>query len=885
MAKLVLGSRNKIIRFIVNALNKRQCSFSGSWHGGKISNLDLNIRMKHTQMKTGDMNLPIVLQSNYRNSIERISKDKFPGTLKIEKRLESFTKWNAFAMVSRANQEHTGLGGHLSSYASWSTILNIAYNHFLQGGKGKSQKADQVYFQGHSSPGIYSRAFLEYRCDEDHLDSFRRESMENGLSSYPHPWLMPHFWQNPSVSMGLSPLLAIHKSHFYQYLQNRSLIDIDPPHVWCFLGDGEMEEPESLSPLELASREKLKKLTFIISCNLQRLDGPVRGNGKIIQQLETRFNAAGWNVIKLVWGESWQKLFDRDEDGKLQDMLNQLKDGEYQYMAANGAQALKQTFEKHGLSKLISDLEDDDLQILATDWGGHDPCLIYSAFKKAKESSIPTVILAKTIKGYDLGEDFAARNFTHKAQVLNSKQSLALAKRLDIPLSDSQCKKFSYYRPDKDSEEGRYLFEARRRLNDSLPSREFERKKLNLDSWINENQEKLISDDSTSTTSVFGKFLRNLLKSSEGKNIVPIICDEARTFGLETLFSSFKLYNPDGQQYQSVDAGKLVEYKESENGQILNEGINEAGCMASFIAAGTSYASIDTPLVPFYIFYSMFGFQRVGDLIWAAADSRAKGFLLGATAGRTTLNGEGLQHQDGHSPLIATTVPNIKSYDPAYGHELIVIMKEGMRRMYKRNESLIYYITLYNERIQQEVRNEVDEQDILNGLYRVKGNSHAKAHLFASGPLMEQALLASEKLENDYDIEASVWSVTSYSELYRQARDADLYNEFNPLEAKKKSHLQIKIENLNGPIIAVSDYTSQYPALISKWINQNYKVLGTDGFGRSDTRKALREYFNINYNSIVWSTLVSLFESGDIGSEILENSHELIGNASWSLRG
>ena len=782
-------------------------------------------------------------------------------------------------MVHHANTNGLELGGHLASYASLSTILDVAFNHFIKGKDGETKVGDRVYFQGHSSPGIYARAFLEKRLNINELIHFRREATQKGLSSYPHPWLMPEFWTTPTVSMGLGPLHAIMQARFFKMLKNRGILTGEIPYVWCFCGDGEMDEPESSAALSLASREKLDNLTFIVSCNLQKLDGPVRGNGKIIQELESRFLAMNWDVKKCIWGPLWSSLLSEDKNGELKEILYKMNDGEFQNLAAKDAEHarsyIQQAVSDDCFERHFSDYNLSQWDQLKQDWGGHDRALLYSAFESAKASKGPSVILAKTIKGLGLGTKYQARNIAHKAKSFSDDESLEeLAKSLNIPWSKIKENEYYFYRSDEASE---YALRRREVLKGSVPKRKYEVEKLFFGDKI---WKKFLSKSDVkefSTTKSFGKILKELLKSEHGERIVPIFPDEARTFGLEPLFGQFHLYRSEGQDYEPVDSGSMVEYSESENGQLINEGISEAQAMGTFIASGTSYESISIPTIPFYIFYSQFGVQRVGDQFWAAGDSRARGFLLGATAGRTTLNGEGLQHQDGHSLLWTSSIPNLKSYDPAFEFELVTIMEVGVREMYQEEQDIFYYINLYNENTIQIPYSEVkcERDEILKGLYRVTEDPDAKADILASGSLMQEALKAHRILKDSFNIETNIWSVTSYSELYRDAQNIEQWNSLSPYKKKKVSYLGEKLNNGIGPIVAVSDYVSQLPHLIGSFIERDYCVLGTNGYGRSDTREKLRSYFNVDDKSIVWTVLVKLYDQGAIGKELLDRAEVL----------
>ncbi len=814
--------------------------------------------------------MPFSANTPYINTIPVERQPRFPGNRDIERRLKSIIRWNAMAMVVRANREFPGLGGHISTYASAATLFEIGFNHFFHAATD-DRPGDFVYFQGHASPGVYARAFLEGRFTEADLERFRREApRERGLSSYPHPWLMPRFWQFPTVSMGLSPLMAIYQARFLRYLHHRGLMDTSGCHVWCFMGDGEVDEPESLGALTLAAREKLDNLIFVINCNLQRLDGPVRGNGKIIQELEAAFRGAGWNCIKVIWGSDWDPLLAEDHDGLLVKRMGEVVDGQYQkYSVESGAYIREHFFGVHPqLRAMVDHLSDEQLQKLKR--GGHDPEKVYAAYRAAVEhEGAPSVILAKTIKGYGLGEAGEGRNITHQQKKLNEEELREFRARFGIPIGDDEIKDAPFYRPPDDSPEMQYLRERRAALGGSLPARTPADVRLKIPP--REHFQEFLEGSGgreVSTTMAFGRMLSWLLKDEEfGQRIVPIIPDEARTFGMEALFRQCGIYSRWGQLYEPVDAGQLMYYREAKDGQILEEGINEAGAMSSFIAAGTAYANLRFPMIPFYIFYSMFGFQRVGDLIWAAADSRVKGFLLGATAGRTTLNGEGLQHQDGHSHLVATTVPNLRPYDPAFAYELTVIIEDGLRRMYAEGEEIFYYITLYNENYAMPPMPEGAEQGILAGMYRLGSVKAGKrktpqVRILGSGPLVREAERAQQILAERFGVSSELYSVTSYTQLRRDAMQADHWNRLHPDQPPRSCHLRQQLEASNAPIVAVSDNVQLVPDQIRPWVNSRYIVLGTDGFGRSDTRQVLRRHFEVDAECVAFAALTALADEG-----------------------
>lgn len=835
--------------------------------------------------------LPIVTATPYRNTIPAHLQPAYPGDLQIEKRIRNLIRWNAMAMVVRANDESPGIGGHLASYASIATLFETGFNHFFQA-PTENHFGDCVYLQGHSSPGIYSRAFLEGRLVESDLERFRRETpRETGLSSYPHPWLMPRFWQFPTVSMGLGPLMAIYQARFLRYLTHRGIIDASQSRVWCFVGDGETDEPESLGALSMAGRERLDNLTFVVNCNLQRLDGPVRGNGKIIQELEGVFTGAGWNVIKVIWGGAWDELLAADKDGLLAKRMNEVVDGEFQKYAVEPGKYIRERFfgTSPELAAMVSHLSDEQLRRLGR--GGHDPQKVYAAYKAATQYKRgPSVILAKTIKGYGLGAGEAS-NIAHQQHNLDAEQLRDFAKRFEIPLSAAELERMAFCRPDASSEEMSYLTARRKELGGFLPARNTSKTVLTVPSLEDFNRHlKGTGNREAATTMSIGRILSQLLGDKEiGKNIVPIIPDEARTFGLNSLFARYGIYSSRGQLYEPVDAGQLMYYREARDGQVLQEGITEAGATASFIAAGTSHAHLRTPMIPFYLYYSMFGFQRVGDLIWAAADSRAKGFLIGATSGRTTLQGEGLQHCDGHSPLVATTIPTLQSYDPAYGYEIAVIIQDGLRRMYVDNEEIFYYLTGYNEVYRMPDMPAGAEVGILNGMYRLhvvtpeRAKSTARPQLFGSGSLLPEVLRAQEILVQKYGIESDVWSVTSYCQLRREAQSVDRVNALHPSQSKRRSYLEEVLNGINGPFVAVTDYVKLVPDQIRQWIPGRYITLGTDGFGRSDTRTALRRHFEVNAEHVTYATLRALSESSDFDPAKLPDAMRTLGIDAGSM--
>jgi pyruvate dehydrogenase E1 component len=828
--------------------------------------------------------LPFTANTPYINTIHRDKQPRFPGNREIERRIKSIVRWNAMAMVVRANREHSGLGGHISTFASAATLYEIGFNHFFRAPSG-DHLGDMVYFQGHASPGIYARAFVEGRLSEQDLSNFRQElAPTGGLSSYPHPWLMPGFWQFPTVSMGLGPIMAIYHARFLRYLQHRGLLDTSASKVWCFVGDGEVDEPETLGAINLATREKLDNLIFVINCNLQRLDGPVRGNGKIIQELEAGFRGSGWNVIKVIWGGDWDPLLAADGNGLLMSRMGEVVDGQYQkYSVEDGGYIREHFFGKHPeLQQLVANLSDEQIQKLKR--GGHDPEKVYAAYKAAVEHvGAPSVILAKTIKGYGLGEAGEGKNISHQQKSINEDELREFRSRFSIPISDEEVAQAPFYRPAPDSQEMAYLQERRRLLGGSLPQRRTAAPKLDVPGL--EAFKELLGgsgDREFSTTGAFGRALMALLKNKAiGKNIVPIIPDEARTFGMEGFFSQFGIYASTGQLYEPVDAGQLSYYREAKDGQILEEGINEAGAMSSFVAAGTAYANLGISMVPFYIYYSMFGFQRVGDFIWLAADSRCKGFLLGATAGRTTLNGEGLQHEDGHSHLMAATVPNCLAYDPGFAYEVAVIIQEGLRRMYVEDESIFYYITLYNEPYVMPALPEGANDGILKGMYLLKSadvpGARSRVQLLGSGPILRQTLLAQETLARDYGVASDLYSVTSYKELRREALEIERWNLLHPTESPRQCYVQKLLAGKQGPFIAASDYMHLVSEQIAKWVPGRLVTLGTDGFGRSDTRENLRRHFEIDAAHITFAALSELHRRGELDRAAIEKARQALG--------
>ncbi len=826
---------------------------------------------------------PFQRETPYINTIPRSEEPRYPGSWEIERRIKSIIRWNAMAMVVRANRAHDGIGGHISSYASLATLFEVGFNHFFKAKNG-DQNGDFIYFQGHASPGVYARAFLEGRLDESHLKLFRQEANQKpGLSSYPHPWLMPTLWEFPTVSMGLAPIMSIYQARFNRYLHDRGLKDTSDTHVWSFVGDGEIDEPESLGAISLASREGLDNLIWVVNCNLQRLDGPVRGNGKIIQELETVFRGAGWNVIKVIWGGDWDPLLEADDTGLLVRRMDEALDGHYQkYTVEDGSYAREHFFGKYPeLAKLAEHLTDEQIRRLTR--GGHDSRKVYAAYKAAVDNQNgPTVILAKTVKGYGLGEAGEGRNVTHQQKKLNYEELREFRSRFGIPIGDDRIDEAPFYKPDENSPEMTYLRERREALGGYVPGRTSSVEPLEMPplEFFGEFL-RGSGDRDVATTMAFVRSLGQLMQDKTiGERVVPIIPDEARTFGMDALFRKYGIYSHVGQLYEPVDKQSLLYYREAVDGQLLEEGITEAGAMSSFVAAGTAYLNHGVQMLPFYIFYSMFGFQRIGDLIWAAADSRAKGFLLGATAGRTTLAGEGLQHQDGHSHILATTVPTVKAYDPAWAYEVAVILQDGLRRMYQDGETWIYYVTLYNETYGQPAMPEGSAEGILAGMYKFAskdaGRAGARPQLLGSGPILREVLRAQEILAERYDVGTDVWSVTSYKELRRDALEVERYNWLHPDETPRKSYLERVLEGVRGPFIAASDYMKLVPEQIGRWLPGALVPLGTDGFGRSDTREELRRHFEISAEHIAFATLSQLAHEGAFDRAKLKSAIEAL---------
>jgi len=818
----------------------------------------------------------------YKNTIPKHDEVPYPGDRDLERRVEALLRWNAMAMVHGQNKKDAGIGGHISTYSSLATLLEVGFNHFFRAKYGE-QPGDFVYFQGHASPGVYARAFLEGRLSEQHLANFRHELRDTpGLSSYPHPWLMPDFWRFPTVSMGIGPLNAIYQARFMRYLENRSIIEKTDRKVWAFVGDGETDEVDTLGAIGLATREKLDNLIFVVNCNLQRLDGPVRGNKRIIDELEGVFRGAGWNVIKVIWGSDWDALFERDHTGLLLKRMEECVDGDFQAYKAKGGAYLRQHFfgKYPELLTLVEDKTDEELGRLHR--GGHDSLKIYNAYKRATEhKGGPTVILAKTVKGYGFGST-EGRNAAHNEKKLTDEGVTAFVKRFDIPVPEEQAKDGKPWKPADDAPEIQYLQARRSELGGYIPKREtkpFEFKVPSLDLF----KEYLGGSKgrSVSTTMGFVNMLKVLLKDPAiGKFIVPIVPDEGRTFGLESVIKQVGIYASEGQKYTPHDSDMLLSYREEKDGQILEEGITEAGSMASFTAAGTAYANYSVPTIPFYMYYSMFGFQRIGDMVWAFADSRGKGFLMGGTAGRTTMLGEGLQHQDGHSHVLSSTVPTCLTYDPAFIFEMAIILQDGLRRMYGENEQVFYYITMYNEDYQQpEMPAGLDTTGILRGLYRYKAalKGSGTVQLFGSGPILNEVLKAQTILSEKYSIEADVWSVPSYIELRRNCLETERWNRLHPGQAEKKSFLVETLGDAQGPIIAASDYMKVMPDSLAPWLGGRLVSLGTDGFGRSDNREHLRRHFEVDANAIVAATLSRLVRDGKVKAKVAEKAFADLG--------
>jgi pyruvate dehydrogenase E1 component len=827
--------------------------------------------------------LPFKPNTAYVNTISAGQETPYPGDRALERRIEAYLRWNAMAMVVQANRQSSEYGGHIATYASAATLYEVGFNHFWRA-PGDSHPGDMVYVQGHSAPGIYARAYLEGRLGEDRLQYFRQEiaGKGKGLPSYPHPWLMPEFWQFPTVSMGLGPMMAIYQARFQRYLEHRGIVEPSDRKVWCFLGDGETDEPESLGAITMPVRERLDNLVFVINCNLQRLDGPVRGNGKIIQELEAAFLGAGWNVIKVLWGSRWDPLFAQDTRGLLRRLMMECVDGEYQnYKAKGGAYTREHFFGKYPeLREMVANMTDEEIWRLNR--GGHDARKVYNAYRAAvNHTEQPTVILAKTVKGYGMGSAGEGQNITHQQKKLDEAALREFRDRFNIPVSDADIARVPYYRPAEGSEELEYLQERRAALGGYLPQRRTAAPKLTVPAL--EAFKPLLEssgDREISTTMALVRLLTILVKDKQiGPHVVPIVPDEARTFGMEGMFRQIGIYSSMGQLYTPQDADQLLYYREDKKGQILEEGINEGGAVCSWMAAGTSYSNHGVSMIPFYIFYSMFGFQRVGDFCWAAGDMQSRGFLIGGTAGRTTLAGEGLQHQDGHSQLVATTIPNCVAYDPAYAYELAVIVHEGLRRMYAEQQDVFYYVTVMNENYAQPALPDGARDGILKGMYRLRsgGRGKVRVNLLASGTILREALAAAELLEADFGVPADVFSVTSWSELRREALDVERWNLLNPTEEPRRPYVAACLADQQGPFVAASDYMRSVPEQIRQWIPGRYGVLGTDGYGRSDSRAALREFFEVDRRYIALAALKSLADEGKLDRATVKGAIKQLG--------
>ena len=828
------------------------------------------------QARRSGANLPYNATTAYLNTIPTHLQQRHPGNPDMERRIRALIRWNAVMTVLRANEKSPGVGGHIASFQSAATLYDVGFNHFFRAANDKFQ-GDLVYFQGHSSPGVYARAYLEGRISEEQLSNFRMETGGKGLSSYPHPWLMPDFWQFPTVSMGLGPIMGIYQARFLKYLHDRGVADTSDRKVWVFCGDGEMDEPESLGAISLASREKLDNLIFVVNCNLQRLDGPVRGNGKIIQELESDFRGSGWNVIKVIWGSYWDPLIAMDKTGLLKKRMEECVDGEYQnFKAKGGAYTREHFFGKYPeLKEMVAAMSDQDIWRLNR--GGHDPHKVYAAYAAAtSHKGQPSVVLAKTVKGYGMGDAGEGQNITHQQKSMDISSLKAFRDRFDLQITDEEVEKLSFHKPAPDSPEIKYMMERREALGGFVPQRKRKGNALKTPPLSTfENMLTATGEREISTTMAFVRILSTLVRDKElGKYVVPIVPDEARTFGMEGMFRQLGIYSSVGQLYEPQDSDQVMFYKEQRDGQILEEGINEAGSFSSWVAAATSYTVNGIQMIPFYIFYSMFGFQRIGDLAWAAGDSRARGFLLGATAGRTTLNGEGLQHEDGHSQLMAAMIPNCVSYDPTFSYELAVIMQDGLKRMVENQEDVFYYITLMNENYSHPEMPKGVEADIIKGMYqfstsKVKGE---KVQLMGSGVILREVIEAQKILENDYGVSADVWSVTSFNELRKDALEIDRWNRMNPDKPQKESHITKLLKKAEGPIIASTDYMKSFAEQIAVFLPHTFVALGTDGFGRSDSRENLRQFFEVDRHYVVVATLKALSDEGKIKSSIVTDA-------------
>ncbi|MYB71406.1 MAG: pyruvate dehydrogenase (acetyl-transferring), homodimeric type [Gemmatimonadetes bacterium] len=833
------------------------------------------LQQLQTHAAEAGVGTPFSVNTPYINTIPRDQQPPYPGSREIERRIKSIVRWNAMAMVVRANHD-SNVGGHISTYASSATLYEVGYNHFFRA-PSNSHPGDQIYFQGHASPGMYARAFVEGRLNEHQLQNFRRELQEGGgLASYPHPWLMPDFWQFPTVSMGLGPILSIYQARFNRYLENRGLKSADDSKVWAFLGDGECDEPESLGALTLAAREQLNNLIWVVNCNLQRLDGPVRGNGKIIQELEAIFRGAGWNVVKVIWGDDWDPLLEQDADGSLAQRMNEVVDGQYQKYSVSDGSYIRHDFfgTDPKLAAMVESYSDEQLQKMRR--GGHDPEKVYAAYQQAiAHKSAPTVILAKTIKGYGMGEAGEGKNITHQQKQLNEDEIRLFRTRFGIPISDDEVAETPFYRPPDDSPEIQYIRQRRESLGGYVPQRQVTAPPLAMPpETLWEEFKKSSGRRAFATTMAFVAVMRKLMQDKQiGQLIVPIVPDESRTFGMEPLFRQFGIYSSLGQLYEPVDKDVITYYKEAKDGQILEEGITEAGSMSSFIAAGSAYATHGVNTIPFFIYYSMFGMQRIGDLVWLAGDMRVKGFMVGGTAGRTTLNGEGLQHEDGHSHLLAYPVPNLEAYDPAFGYEIAVIIREGIRRMYVEQEDVFYYLTVENDIYSMPEMPDGVEEGILKGMYKFKPSAkkraRLKAHLFGSGAIINSALKAQSLLEEKYQVSADVWSITSYKALHRDGLDAERWNRMHPGEKPRLSYIEQCLAKERGVYVMASDYVKALPESIARWFPNPPVSLGTDGFGRSEIREALRDHFEVDYRFIALGALSALAREGQIENDVV----------------
>ncbi|MGM0985195.1 MAG: pyruvate dehydrogenase (acetyl-transferring), homodimeric type [Pseudomonadota bacterium] len=829
------------------------------------------------RVRRDGMQVPFSVTTPHRNSIPVHREAPLPGDIFMERRIRSLVRYNAIAQVIRNNRANPGLGGHIASFMSAATLYDVGFNHFFRAPNGDFE-GDLVYIQGHVAPGVYARSYLLGRLTEDQMDKFRQEVDGDGLSSYPHPWLMPDFWQFPTVSMGLGPIQAIYQAHVMKYLDARELKDMHDRKIWCFMGDGECDEPESLGAIHLASREKLDNLIFVINCNLQRLDGPVRGNGRIMDELEGVFRGAGWNVLKVVWGRLWDPLFEKDKKGILQKRMDEAVDGEYQnYKANGGAYTREHFFGKYPeTEEMVKDLSDEDIWKLNR--GGHDPFKVYAAYHEATQNANgrPTVILAHTVKGYGMGSgDGEAANEAHQVKTMEYEALKTFRDRFGIPLNDEQLKEVPYYKPEDDSPELKYMHLQRERLGGYVPSRRSDFEALDippLDDKIFASQTGGSKGREVSTTMAFVRVLNGLVKHKQlGSRVVPIVPDEARTFGMEGMFRQLGIYTSEGQKYEPVDKGQIMFYREDQKGQILEEGITEAGAMSAWIAAATSYSNNNLTLLPFYVYYSMFGFQRIGDLAWSAGDMQARGFLIGGTAGRTTLNGEGLQHQDGHSHILASTIPNCRCYDPTYAHEVAVIVQDGLKRMFTDKENCFYYLTVMNENYEHPELETVPAEDIIKGMYLLRETSGDKGHvqLMGSGTILREVEAAAEMLADEWGVGADIWSVTSFNELRREALEIDRQAFINPDAEPGKPHVTACLEDRKGPAIAATDYMKLFADQVRAWVPTNYHVLGTDGFGRSDTREKLRAFFEVDRRFVTVAALKALADRGELDRKVV----------------